>query len=179
MTDPTATAATPPEAPAAQPAAAPPAQSSPDALTHFFAVSAAAKTAAASLKKAAEVGVHFTDAPGDYRFTVEDGTPRLLAGKAKDPDFELTFGPAASRALADRPNADVGDLGILFFQHMIASEADAKIRVKLHSGLMKLTLRGYLGVLAAGGSKVFGWLATKGLKGPGAVASALSKLKKS
>ncbi len=123
--------------------------------------------------------MHFTDAPGDYRFISEEGHPRLLAGTARDPDFELTFGPAATRALAARPEADVGDLGVLFFQHMLAAEPEAKIRVKLHSGLMKLTLRGYLGVLAAGGPKVFGWLANKGLKGPGAVAGALSRLKKS
>jgi len=156
-----------------------PAPSSFEALARFFASSSAAKTAAGSLKKAAEVAVHFTDAPGDHRFTVEDGTPRLLAGKAHDPDFELTLAPGATRDLCAHPEADVGDLGILFFQHMLASDPDQKIRVKLHSGLLKLTMRGYLGVLAAGGQKVFGWMASKGLKGPGAVATALSKLKKS
>ena len=39
-------------------------------------------------------------------------------------------------------------------------------------------MRGWLGVLAAGGPKVIGWMAQKGLKGPGAVASALSRLKR-
>ena len=39
-------------------------------------------------------------------------------------------------------------------------------------------MRGWLGVLAAGGPKVIGWMAQKGLKGPSAVASALSRLKK-
>ena len=57
-------------------------------------------------------------------------------------------------------------------------DENEKIRVKLHSGLVRLTMRGWLGVLAAGGPKVIGWMAQKGLKGPGAVASALSRLKK-
>ena len=35
-----------------------------------------------------------------------------------------------------------------------------------------------MGVLATGGPKVVGWMAQKGLKGPSAVASALSRLKK-
>ena len=86
--------------------------------------------------------------------------------------------PVAVTAIAAQPNADVGELGILFFQHIVASDPQSKIRVKLHSGLLRLTMRGWLGVLAAGGPKVIGWMAQKGLKGPGAVASALSRLKK-
>jgi hypothetical protein len=39
-------------------------------------------------------------------------------------------------------------------------------------------MHGWLGVLAAGGPKVIGWMAQKGLRGPSAVASALSRLKK-
>ena len=59
-----------------------------------------------------------------------------------------------------------------------ADTPEQKISVRLHSGLIKLTMRGWLGVLAAGGPKVLGWMAQKGLKGPSAVASALSRLKK-
>jgi riboflavin biosynthesis pyrimidine reductase len=86
--------------------------------------------------------------------------------------------PGAVRAIAEKPNAEVGDLGIAFFQAILAKEPENKVSVKLHSGLMKLTMRGYLGVLAQGGGKVMGWMATKGLKGPSAVASAISKLRK-
>jgi len=84
----------------------------------------------------------------------------------------------AVTAIAAQPNADVGELGILFFQHIVASDPQSKIRVKLHSGLIKLTMRGWLGVMASGGVKVFGWMASKGLKGPSAVASALGRFKK-
>ena len=147
-------------------------------LKRFFETGEAGRRAASSLKKAAEVGVYFTDVPGDFRFHAVDGRPAFEMGKAMDPDFDLTLAPGAVAAITAHPDADVGELGILFFQHIVSKDEDAKIRVKLHSGLLRLTMRGWLGVLAAGGPKVVGWLAQKGLKGPGAVASALSRFKK-
>ena len=45
-------------------------------------------------------------------------------------------------------------------------------------GISYLSGSPWLGVLAAGGPKVVGWMAQKGLRGPSAVASALSRLKK-
>jgi hypothetical protein len=147
-------------------------------LQRFFETSESARRAASHLKSAAEVGVRFTDVPGAFRFVLVDGKPRFLDGAAKDPDFELTLAPGAVTAISGQPNADVGDLGILFFQHIVTSDPQSKIRVKLHSGLMKLTMRGWLGVMASGGGKILGWLASKGLKGPSAIASALSRLRK-
>jgi hypothetical protein len=147
-------------------------------LQRFFETSESARKAASHLKPAAQVAVRFTDVPGDFYFALVEGKPRFLTGAAKDPDFELTLAPGAVTAIAAKPEADVGDLGILFFQHIVASDPEKKIRVKLHSGLIKLTLRGWLGVMASGGGKVLGWLASKGLKGPSAIASALSRLKK-
>jgi hypothetical protein len=147
-------------------------------LRRFFQTSEASRRAASSLKKAAEVGVRFTDVPGDFRFHSVEGKPAFESGKAMDPDFELTLAPGAVAAITAQPQADVGELGVLFFQHILAKDENEKIRVKLHSGLLRLTMRGWLGVLAAGGPKVIGWMAQKGLKGPSAVASALSRLKK-
>lgn len=147
-------------------------------LQRFFETSESARRASSHLKKAAEVGVRFTDVPGDFHFKLVDGHPRFLGGAAQDPDFDLTLAPGAVAAIAAQPNADVGDLGILFFQHIVARDPQAKIGVKLHSGLIKLTMRGWLGVMAAGGGKVMSWLAMKGLKGPSAIASAIGRLKK-
>jgi len=147
-------------------------------LRRFFETSEASRRAASSLKKAAEVGVRFTDVPGDFRFHSIEGKPAFESGKAMDPDFELTLAPGAVDAITAQPQADVGELGVLFFQHIVAKDEREKIRVKLHSGLLRLTMRGWLGVLAAGGPKVIGWMAQKGLRGPSAVASALSRLKK-
>ena len=147
-------------------------------LQRFFESSESARRASSHLRKAAQVGVKFTDIPGDYTFKLVDGAPRFLSGPAEDPDFVLTMAPGAVTAIAAQPNADVGDLGILFFQHIVAQDPESKIHVKLHSGLLKLTMRGWLGVMAAGGGKVMAWLAKKGLKGPSAIASAVAKLKK-
>ncbi len=147
-------------------------------LQRFFESSESARKASAHLKKAAEVGVRFTDVPGDFHFKLVDGKPRFMSGASADPDFDLILAPGAVSAIAAQPNAEVGDLGILFFQHIVAQDPQSKIKVKLHSGLMKLTMRGWLGVMAAGGGKVMGWLAMKGLKGPSGIASALSRLKK-
>ncbi len=147
-------------------------------LQRFFESSESARKASSHLRKAAEVGVRFTDVPGDFHFKLVDGKPRFMDGAPQDPDFDLTLAPGAVSAIAAQPNADVGDLGILFFTHIIAGDPQAKINVKLHSGLMKLTMRGWLGVMAAGGGKVMGWIAMRGLKGPTAIARALSRLKK-
>jgi hypothetical protein len=147
-------------------------------LQRFFESSESARRASSHLKKAAEVGVRFTDVPGDFHFKLVDGKPRFMNGAPQDPDFDLTLAPGAVSAIAAQPDADVGDLGILFFQHIVARDPQAKINVKLHSGLIKLTMRGWLGVMAAGGGKVMGWLAKKGLKGPSAIASAISRLRK-
>ena len=147
-------------------------------LQRFFETSESARRAATHLKSAAEVGVKFTDVPGEYRFQVVEGKPRFLDGKAKDPDFELTMAPGAVKALAAQPNADVGDLGILFFQHILSKDPNSKIGVKLHSGLIRLTMRGWVSVMMSGGGKVLGWMATKGLQGPSAIAHAISRLRK-
>ena len=147
-------------------------------LQRFFETSETARKAASHLKAAAQVAVRFTDVPGEFHFALAEGKPRFYEGPAKDPDFELTMAPRAVSAIAAQPNAEVGDLGILFFQHIVASDPQSKIRVKLHSGFLKLTLRGWLGVMASGGGKVIGWMASKGLKGPSAIASALSRLKR-
>ena len=161
MSDPTVPAPAP--AAAADSAAPPPAAPLPVpsdvALAKFFAASAAARTAGSSLGKAAEVGVTFTDVPGPFRFYAEGGKPVLAPGAAKDPDFDLTLAPGAVKAICARADAEIGDLGILFFQHMIAPAPEDKIRVKLHSGLIRLTMRGWLGVLAHGGPRVVGWMA--------------------
>src|SRR5437016_1695483 len=106
------------------------------------------------------VGVRFTDVPGDFRFHAVDGKPRFEPGKADEPDFELTLFPGAVHDICGKSSADVGDLTVLFLQHIFANEPDQKILVKVHSGLVKLTMRGWLRVVVAGCPKLIRWLAT-------------------
>jgi len=146
-------------------------------IARFLLGSPAARLVAGSLREGAEVGITFTNLPGEWRFYCNPAGPALERGKAQDPDFELRLAPRAVEAICSRPEADIGDLGVIFMEHIVAREPDDKIRVTVHSGLVKLTRRGWVGVLARGGAKVAGWMAKKGLRGPSAVMTALARLK--
>jgi hypothetical protein len=158
---------------------APPADQTPSAaLAAFIATNPGAQRASATLKCGAEVAIRFVDQPGDWRLhVVESGKACFEQAKATDPDFELYMPAAAVFAITARTDADVGELGVAFFEHIVAKEPVRQIGVKVHSGVVKLTRRGWLGVLALGGPKVVLWLAGKGLRGPGSIANALSRLK--
>jgi hypothetical protein len=148
-------------------------------LKHFLLNSSAARLAAASLRSGAEVGITFSHIAGDWRIFANDaGEIAFEPGRAVDPDFDLRIPPRAVDSICSRLDADVGDLGIAFFEHIKAWEPDLKINATVHSGLLKLTRRGWLGVIARGGSKVVVWMAQKGLRGPGAIATAIDRLKR-
>lgn len=136
-------------------------------LKQFFESHPVAQKATAPLKRGAEVAVHFTDLPGrTFRFYKEDDAPRLTESSPQDADFDLTLAPLAVQEIVALEGHEVGDFGIAFFSHLIASEPERKVQVKLHAGPLKLLRRGYLGVLVLGGPKVLGWLARKGVKNP-------------
>ena len=153
--------------------------SSDAALAAFLSNSPACRVAASALKAGAEVAVNLTDIDGDWRIWNDPETGIVLApGKAKDPDFELRVPPRAGIAICSRPNADMGDLGVMFFEHIVAKDPNLKIHVTVRSGLLKLTGRGWLGLLARGGPTVLMWMSKRGLRGPGAIATALGRLKR-
>jgi len=95
-------------------------------LRQLLETSEAGRKAASSLSKAVSVGVRFTDVPGDFRFHAVDGKPRFEPGKADEPDFELTLFPGAVHDVCGKSSADVGDLTVLFLQHIFANEPDQK-----------------------------------------------------
>ncbi len=147
-------------------------------LQNFLLTSSGARLAASSLRPGAEVGVSFTNLPGDFRiYCSETGQVALEPVKAVEPDFELHIPPRAVYSICTRTDADIGDLGIAFFEHIKSKEPDLKINATIHSGLVKLTRRGWLGLVTRGGPKVMMWMAQKGLRGPGAIATAIGRLK--
>jgi hypothetical protein len=154
-------------------------QGSAGALQHFLATSAAVRAAETSLKSGAEVAIAFTDVEGDWRLRKDAASGLVLeAGKAVDPDFELRIPPRASEAIFSRADTDIGELGVTFFEHIAAKDSDLRINVTVRSGLLKLNSRGWLGLVARGGPTVMMWMARRGLRGPGAIATALGRLKK-
>jgi len=148
------------------------------ALARFLSGSPAAAMAAGSLRQGAEVAVSFTELAGDWRFYSDAGKPTLQPGIAKDPDFALRLAPGALQSICALTDADIGELGIAFLERVASREPDFRIHVQLHSGLIKLTQRGWLTVLARGGPKAAGWLARKGVRGSGAVVAAIARLKR-
>jgi len=147
-------------------------------LQHLMETSEAARKAATSLSPSASVAVQFTDAEGEFRFYSVDGKPRLEPGKAEAPDFELTLPPGAAHDICGRAPGDLGDLGVLFLQHIFAEEEDQRIQVHVRSGLIKLTLHGWFRIVVAGCPKVIVWLAREGLKGPSGLVGLLSRFRK-
>lgn len=154
------------------------ASGSPAVLARFLASNPGAQRAARSLRSGAEVAIMFTDAPDPWRAVVgESGALTLEPGAAADPDFELHVPPQALHEVCASDAQDLGDLGVSFFEHMVAHEPERRIHAQVHSGVVKLTRRGWVGLLALGGPKVMMWMARKGLRGPGAVAGALGRFK--
>ena len=154
-------------------------QGSSAALQHFLATSAACRVAATTLKSGAEVGIIFTDVEGDWRLRKHaTGDISLELGKAVDPDFELRIPPQAGAAIYSQTDSDVGELGVTFLEHIATKHPDLRINITLRSGLLKLTNRGWLALLARGGPTVMMWMAKKGFRGPGAIATALGRFKK-
>jgi hypothetical protein len=121
--------------------------------------------------------VTYTDVAGESRFYLNASDPAIESGKAQDPDFELRLTPAAVRSICSMPDADLGELGIAFFEHVVSRDPDHKIRVRPYSGLIELTRRGWLSLPARGGPKLAIWMARKGLRGSGDVVAALARLK--
>ncbi len=147
-------------------------------LGYFLTTSPAALSAAQSLHDGAEVAVTFANSDGAWRVYWKNSGPVMEAGICHDADFALRLTPAAVATICGHGAVDIGDLGILFFEQIVARDPERRIRVQSNSGVIKLAKRGWLQLLARGGPKVAAWMARKGLRGPGAVMTALARLKK-
>jgi hypothetical protein len=136
-----------------------------EALSVFFETSPAAVEAVRRLSDGAEVGV-LLDGNEQARFYVESGRPHLARESARDPDFTLTIPDGAVRRLVSLESPDVGEYGIAFFMLVTSSDPDLRVRVQIGASTMRLIGKGYLRVLAAGGTKVTLWLLKKGALNP-------------
>lgn len=146
-------------------------------LSTFLATHPGARRAAGSLRAGAEFAITFAGLAGHWRgYRSDSGELQLEQGQAIDPDFELQVPRAAIDDICSRKDASVGDLGVAFFELMVSRQQERRIHVKVRSGLVKLTRRGWLGLVTLGGPALMVWLGRKGLKGPGAIASALNRL---
>ena len=133
-------------------------------LAAFLDRNPGAKKAAGSLRAGAEVAIVFTDLPGRWRvFLSGPGAIGFEPRAAADADFELQVPPQAVREICGDGVQDLGDLGVRFFEHLRCTDPQRRIRVTVHSGVIKLMRRGWLGLLAQGGAKVANWMGREGL----------------
>jgi len=135
-----------------------------EALRAFFEEAEVARRATRPLRDGVEVGLVLDGRPA--RFAVEGGRARVHEGAPLDPDFTLEIPPAAVTRLTSAPGADVGELGIAFFQLVLDHDPERRVRVRLHASTARLLSRGYLGVVALGGFQVALWLLRKGAANP-------------
>ncbi len=142
-------------------------------LTAFFAAAPAAARAVRPLSPAARIRLELEEGPA--AFTLADGTPRLGAGAPGDPDFTLRLPAGAVARLCARPEAGVGELGLLFFTLLLERDPALRVGVRLHAATGRLLANGYLAVLALGGPRVALWLLRRGLADPRAVLERLRR----
>jgi len=118
-------------------------------LKSFLERSPVARKATRPLSRDARVNVKFAE--GLAHFRMEEKGPRLLAGSVADPDFTLTLPRGAVRLLTTLASEDVGEVGVLFFKLVLATDPALKVRVHIDAHPARLFAHGYLGVLALGG----------------------------
>ena len=144
-----------------------------DLLRAFFAASAAARRATRLISGDARVDLVLDG--GFAHFTHEDGTADVRHGTSGRPDFTLTLPRAAVERLTARDAADVGELGVAFFELALERDPALRIRIHLEAPTARLIAHGYLAVVALGGVKVAWWLVKNGIGHPRA---ALERLRR-
>jgi hypothetical protein len=147
-------------------------------LAHFLQRNPGARQAARSLRPGAEVALAFTDVPGTWRAFLDGaGSIGFEQRAAADADFALLIPPQALRELRAANAGELGDLGVAFLELMASSDPERRIHATAHSGMIKLARRGWLALLAQGGTRVAAWLGREGVRGPGTIAAALARLR--
>lgn len=144
-----------------------------DHLRDFFAASPAAARATAALSRDARVDLALADGPA--HFTHEAGAPEIRPGPSGRPDFTLRIPAAAVERITAVEGADVGALGIAFFELVLERDPALKVGIHLDAPPARLVEHGYLSVLALGGVKVGWWLVKKGFANPMSVLERLRR----
>jgi hypothetical protein len=144
-----------------------------DLLRAFFAASAAARRATRLLSTDARVDLLLDTGPA--HFTHEEGVADVRPGTSGRPDFTLTLPRVTVERLTARDTADVGELGVAFFELALERDPALRIRIHLEAPTARLVAHGYLSVVALGGVKVAWWLLRNGIGHPRA---ALERLRR-
>lgn len=143
-------------------------------FTAYFDREVAAR-AAKSLSDGAEIEFRVGDET--FTFTRENRANKIVPGSARAPQVTFTLPPAAAEEVLNDPTDEVGEIGVRILKLITSSDSSRKVHLKLNSGFLSLMTKGYLGVLASGGSGVASYLASRGLGGAGAIKMAIKRMK--
>lgn len=106
------------------------------------------------------------------RMTVVDEAPT-------EPDITAEIPGAALEELLKQKTEEVGELGVALLKAMSDADAQKKIRVKVHIGLLTFVFHGYFGILPLGGPTVMKFLSEKGFTSLSKIKEAISALRSS
>ncbi len=153
-------------------------QSDFEALRKFLEERPAAVKASKPLKNGTIIEMNIVGDENPYHVVRENKQTFLRTGPCpEEPKLRFTISPKAIQRLLDFGSDDIGEYGVEFFKIMVSEDPDYTLGVKLNTGFIGLTRMGVFGILAMGGKAVLSFLARHGLKGPGEIKKAISKLR--
>ena len=136
-------------------------------LAELFASHPAWTQAATLLSEDACSNVRFRHRPGEiWHLARVRGKTRLAPGPRPDADLEFDFPPAAIERLA-QTRGGVGEFAVALFDLAIDSDPERRVGLRVLASFLRLTRRGYLRLLVAGGPSVLAWGAAHGVRSLG------------
>ena len=154
-------------------------------LKKFFETAPVARRAIEPLSKGVAVNIHFVEgafpdlkpvAPLCHFLRVPAGGT-VVSGEHRDPDFTLYMPPLSVDRLGAITSDDPGEFGVEFFKLCMSKDDKEKIRVRIHTGPLKLLAHGYFGVIKAGGWKMLTFLKQNGVLGIGGFKGVINRLR--
>lgn len=146
-------------------------------LEVFFS-SELASSAAARLKEDACIALYVGEEL--YYFVRKQGKNALIRRKPRDPDLSFWIPVSTMRHLVELhllPGTGLASMGVAVFESLVSSDAERKVRCKVHTSFFALFSRGYFSVLQAGGPEVASYMAKLGLGGIAQIKAILQKIR--
>jgi hypothetical protein len=133
-------------------------------LARHFREHPAWQTAARHLEESAASAVFFSHLPDEvWHLERREGQTLLLPGPVPDPDFAFRFTPdSIERLVAVR--GSIGDFAVELFQLMAETRPRLHVDFRIRAPFTRILRRGYLGLLAAGGTRVLAFGAAHGVR---------------
>jgi hypothetical protein len=133
-------------------------------LARHFREHPAWESAARHLEESAASVVFFSHRPGEvWHLERREGETLLLPGPVADPDFAFRFTPDSIERLV-RVRGSIGDFAVELFQLMSETRPHLHVGFRIRAPFTRLLRRGYLGLLAAGGTRVLAFGAAHGVR---------------